>query len=441
MRPRTLTVDSLWSGGSLSTPQRSIHPEDIYSDRSLSGQPVYGWFSSTIPNSAWENEVRAYNRTVDGLTLDCIRSRSNAQYDDDCRQLSSAAPSTRSEFQTWSSYIPTTIMESQPSYSDPEPLVHLNNAPSFHKNGITFEDVPFIESCRAIQGRLTPGIIRVRELPYSVTRQEIIGHLNKFAGILPDKWCIHFAVDKQTLRTNACFAEYTSVDAAEEAVRKYLTHRERGTQLRIHNRFINVELSSVEQMMKAIYPRADQIEWHGLNPILYVRNSEYIGNSLNALFFTKEELYLFVKHAELPNKSQHATKNPQRTYECFISTLLNFPWAAVDLYTIEMRDQLFETARTMIRLLLRAVNHTDSHIELNLMLLKHLLQTCLVESHGFSEQQKAELWYAAEIAERLGFPEEIYRSDRKVTWAFETLKLKPFVDECCVEVSIPLQRW
>lgn len=54
---------------------------------------------------------------------------------------------------------------------------------------------------------------------------------------------------------------------------------------------------------------------------------------------------------DIPKQSPFVLKAHQRVYECMISTLYKFPWAATDTYTVSARNALFVAVYTQIEIL------------------------------------------------------------------------------------------
>jgi hypothetical protein len=68
------------------------------------------------------------------------------------------------------------------------------------------------------------------------------------------------------------------------------------------SRHVDVELSSQEQLMKDLFPKAKNVQWQGSRPIIIARDENDPYNSGFQGFISKEELVMLVKHVEAPQR-------------------------------------------------------------------------------------------------------------------------------------------
>lgn len=145
-------------------------------------------------------------------------------------------------------------------------------------------------------------------------------------------------MERSTAKTMDCYVEFQTVQDARNTVVRINNIFETGRAPRLGNRVVDVELSSQDELLKELFPRAKCLIWRGGIPIALENNDFY--STGFAGFFTKEEIYGAIRHAEMPHrvsisgcrcklvrailtifKSPFGAKCPQRTYESTISTL------------------------------------------------------------------------------------------------------------------------
>jgi hypothetical protein len=79
-----------------------------------------------------------------------------------------------------------------------------------------------------------------------------------------------------------------------------------------------------------------------------------------------------------------------------MSIVSKFPWFAVDLYTIQQRDYIFQALLSAIDILKRQIKRGRTMPNLDLELLKALLRVG-IRCSGFTDTQKLELVKTAEF--------------------------------------------
>ncbi|KAL8899701.1 MAG: hypothetical protein Q9207_006059, partial [Kuettlingeria erythrocarpa] len=148
------------------------------------------------------------------------------------------------------------------------------------------DNFPFIEGAR----RARPaewGVMKIGNIPYSLTKQEVLGFLGRNAKILtPDIGVpIHIIMDRANGKTMDCYVEFFSHGDAQAAFHKCLV---RGGQLRLGDRVVDVCLSTQDELLREMFPKAKNVEWSHGRPV--VRESTDPWNSGFKAFVTNEEL-------------------------------------------------------------------------------------------------------------------------------------------------------
>lgn len=112
---------------------------------------------------------------------------------------------------------------------------------------------------------------------------------------------IHIIMDRFTGKTMDCFVEFIS-DADVQVTVNRLAKRRQFLKLGAPpaERVVTVVMSSQEELMKQIFPRAKSVAWTGGKPT--VQESEEPFNSGFKSFLSAEELVMMVKHAEQPHR-------------------------------------------------------------------------------------------------------------------------------------------
>ena len=142
------------------------------------------------------------------------------------------------------------------------------------------------------------------QIPYGVTRQEILAFLGRNARIAAadDHEPIHIIMERVTSKTLDAYVEFISFSEAANAVQRFDTNRIGGRGGRLGQRHVEVELSSQEELMKQLFPKAKNVKWHGSKPEIIPRDENDIYNSGFQGFVSREELVMLVKHVESPQR-------------------------------------------------------------------------------------------------------------------------------------------
>ena len=104
-------------------------------------------------------------------------------------------------------------------------------------------------------------------------------------------------MDRLTGKTMDCYVEFFSYGDAQAALNKCLV---RGSQLRLGDRVVDVSLSSQDELLRELFPRAKNCMWQNGRPKILESNEPY--NTGFKTFITNEELLQLVSHAEKPHR-------------------------------------------------------------------------------------------------------------------------------------------
>lgn len=104
-------------------------------------------------------------------------------------------------------------------------------------------------------------------------------------------------MERSTAKTMDAFVEFKTQKDAETAVRR-LSFTESGRYARLGTRHVDISMSSQDELLKNIFPRANCIQWQNGSPVLLENNDPYSVGFQG--FLTKEEVRGLVTHAENP---------------------------------------------------------------------------------------------------------------------------------------------
>ncbi|PMD27557.1 hypothetical protein NA56DRAFT_721293, partial [Hyaloscypha hepaticicola] len=268
------------------------------------------------------------------------------------------------------------------------------------EEAFTPNNFPFIEHCR-LATEQNFGVIKIRNIPYSVTRPEILAFLGRNARIVNEQEYepVHIVMERVTSKTLDCYVEFINLNEAVNAVTRFESNRATNRGGRLGSRHVDVELSSQEQLMKDLFPKAKNVQWQGSRPIIIARDENDPYNSGFQGFISKEELVMLVKHVEAPQRSPFSKECPQRPFECLISTLLKYPWYMVDHITIEDRSLLHKATIELLRLLRERIDSETDPVNLNKMLYKRVWRAAL-KCPGFTPCQKDDVVFICDVDDR-----------------------------------------
>ncbi|RAH66791.1 uncharacterized protein BO66DRAFT_380577 [Aspergillus aculeatinus CBS 121060] len=298
---------------------------------------------------------------------------------------------------------------------------HLHEAQNILKavaKGGLPDEMP-IGSLTLLQQPPDAGVMKISNIPYSITKQEILQFVGRQSRLSSGQ-AVHIIMERSTAKTMDCYVEFATPGDAKETVKRIDRIQETGRPPRLGNRHVDVEISSQDALLRDLFPRAKCVHWQAGMPTVLRNNDPY--STGFAGFFTSEEIIGAIRHAEMPHRSPFSTKCPQRTYESTISTLYKFPWYAVDLYTVHDRNLLFDLVNRQVMALLTRMSRANT-VGLDQHLLNDLLRSGL-ECPGFNERQRYTLCVNAE-----NFAELNKLSDISRWFPFDTLATMPNIDE------------
>ncbi|KAL8680032.1 MAG: hypothetical protein Q9186_003750 [Xanthomendoza sp. 1 TL-2023] len=198
-------------------------------------------------------------------------------------------------------------------------------------------------------------------------------------------------MDRPTGKTMDCFVEFFSQGDAQAALNKCLM---RGSQLRLGERVVDVHMSSQDELMKELFPRAKNCTWEHGWPRITESTEPY--NTGFKSFVTNEELLQMVTWADKPHRT---------------------------------RDEIFRSTLSLVNILMNQLNRANEvytpHISETL--LADLLYAGLNVS-AFSEQQR---WALCKAGSPVGV--KVRMSPLAEVWPFEVLGRKAGIDEDVVQ--------
>ncbi|KAL7788694.1 hypothetical protein V8C37DRAFT_411521 [Trichoderma ceciliae] len=232
---------------------------------------------------------------------------------------------------------------------------------------------PFIEAARLAKP-MNWGIIKLRNIPFSTTRAEVIAFLGRNSKVLNDTdEGVHIIMDKVTSKTMDAYVEFVTLEDAMRAVERHRTNVVTGRFSRLGDRPIEVEVTSQASLMKDLFPIARGVFWNGVTPEIMPYNRSQPWDNFKG-FISEEEMIMLVKHVEVPHRSPFSRDCPQRPYECLISTVKKFPWFLTDCVTIKEREAIFQATVALIRQLTRSILFQEDPAHLTPFLLRRLVQ-------------------------------------------------------------------
>ncbi|KAM6480209.1 hypothetical protein HDV62DRAFT_125166 [Trichoderma sp. SZMC 28011] len=236
---------------------------------------------------------------------------------------------------------------------------------------------PFIESARLAKP-MNWGIIKLRNIPFSSTRAEVIAFLGRNSKVLNDTdEGVHIIMDKVTSKTMDAYVEFVSLEDAMRAVERHRANVVAGRFSRLGDRPIEVEVTSQANLMKDLFPIARGVFWNGVTPEIMPFNPNCPWDNFKG-FISEEEMIMLVKHVEVPHRSPFSRDCPQRPYECLISTIKKFPWFLTDCVTIKEREAIYQATLALIRQLTRSILFQEDAAHLTPFLLRRLVQAAML---------------------------------------------------------------
>ncbi|KAL2369110.1 hypothetical protein BDBG_06939 [Blastomyces gilchristii SLH14081] len=264
------------------------------------------------------------------------------------------------------------------------------------------------------------GVIKITNIPYAVTKHEILQFLGRNARPLtPDLGCpVHIIMERSTGKTMDCYVEFPAKADADCALAWVNRGLDSFQTPKLGNRHVVVRASNQDELLKDLFPRAKNVDWKDGIPHVRAGRENYCSGFQG--FLTGEEIFCTVRHAEVPQRSVYCAKCLQRPYENMMSTLHKFPWYATYHYTVEDRNQIFSATLRLIHALVPQVERGQT-IGLDSRLVQELLEAGL-RCPVFNDRQKFVLNVAAKNHSVVASPTERF-------WPFDTITRKPNATE------------
>ncbi|KAG9254121.1 uncharacterized protein F5Z01DRAFT_674437 [Emericellopsis atlantica] len=259
------------------------------------------------------------------------------------------------------------------------------------------DNFPFTESCRTGKA-INHGVVKIRNIPFSTKRAEVIAFLGRNSKILNDAdEPVHIIMERVTSKTMDAYVEFCTLEDAMRAVERHISNITNSRPSRLGDRAVDVELSSQGSLMRDLFPLATGVIWDGATPEFKPYNAHEPWENFKG-FITEEEMIMLVKHVEVPHRSPFSKECPQRPYECLISTLKKFPWSFMDRVTISQRRALFRATCELLRLLTRSLQKGDDVVNLTVQLYRRLTKAAM-SCPGFTPLMKDDIAWLANVTE------------------------------------------
>ncbi|RDW92601.1 hypothetical protein BP5796_01995 [Coleophoma crateriformis] len=415
----------------LSEPRKTDHTPPLF--RSIRGQPIgteprkgknpTSNLLSKTPTPDSDDDTPKGSRVISppkmGLPAFPSSGASSlatiAEYDD---PFTSKGPSTQVAASQSNIFQPLTVVSTPMNGTLMAPPYGMSREIAvFTRNGtytptaeeaLDMNNMPFCELPRYAKAE-NWGVIKITNIPYNLTRAEVLAFLGRNAKVISEfeHEPVHIIMERVTSKTLECYVEFVDLDEALNAVARFETNRFSGRASKLGQRHVDVELSSQDALMRDLFPKAKNVFWKDGKPTILPVDPNDVFNSGFKGFVSKEELVMMEKHVMTPARSPFSKECPQRPYECMISTLLKFPWAMVDCYTIQDRIELHSCLKVLIQELGKNLERGIENVNINHMLMKRLVKAALV-CPGFTPTQKDDicLWVGAtpDIAKQYGLP-------------------------------------
>ncbi|KAI1472322.1 uncharacterized protein F4812DRAFT_454135 [Daldinia caldariorum] len=305
------------------------------------------------------------------------------------------------------------------------------------------KNMPFVETCYVAE-RCNNGIVCISNIPYEITRAEIIAFLGRSARILNDKEePVHIIMDRVTSKTNDCYVEFVSFQDAVNAVDKHRAAIKLERHPKLGDRNVEMAVSSQAKLMSELFPTAHGVDWHQ-SPYAFTSGSEWDFENFKG-FVCAEEMGMLYKHAEANSHASYAKGCPERPFECMISTIKKMPWYLTERITIKERHYIYDATFKMVQYLKELLERgamrrgqKPDYNRLTKQLLNRLVKSAML-CPGFTVCQKDNIAYTVNLSE-LDLRE--YNQPRLASrWCHQyTLGVKPGVPLDVVKYYISLIR-
>ena len=172
-----------------------------------------------------------------------------------------------------------------------------------------FLTMPVIEPCRVAVAS-NAGVVRIRNIPFTTPRSEITAFVGRNAQIVSmpqgaPYFAVHVIMERHTGKTMDAFIEFSRAGEAQYVVSQFNKRMLNGRHPRLGDRHVEVEISTQEDLMSEMFPRAKNVHWEGCTPRVLANNEMYYEGIPSAGFtgfLQTEEVVMVIKHAETPHR-------------------------------------------------------------------------------------------------------------------------------------------
>ena len=135
-----------------------------------------------------------------------------------------------------------------------------------------FDVMPVIEPCRYASAS-TAGVIRITNIPFDTPRSEITSLVGRNAKIVGQPegtpyHAVHIIMERHSGKTMDAFIELSRASEATWVVKQFDKRVSQGRYPKVGDRQVEVMLSSQEELMGELFPRARNVRWEGCAPVV-----------------------------------------------------------------------------------------------------------------------------------------------------------------------------
>lgn len=268
-------------------------------------------------------------------------------------------------------------------------------------------DLPFAELSSLTIPPPETSVLKIADIPYGTTRQEMVAFVGQHAQIsrMPpgsSYYAVHILMERETGKTMDCFIELSNAREAAWVAKTMQNRANAGRPPKVNNRLVQVSVSSQEELMHELFPRAKHVAWTGCHPIVDTTPRQYYPGVRAAGFqgfLHSEEYVQMIKIAEMGDRALFA-KTLSRVYETTITILHKYPWHTVEHVSLAERRAIYDLAVHMLQCLMITIENgargrykSDSDMQHDTApptaALLAELTIAILGCPGFSEKQKA----------------------------------------------------
>lgn len=115
-------------------------------------------------------------------------------------------------------------------------------------------------------------------------------------------------MERVTSKTMDAFVEFIDIHEAIFTIERFEQRRMTGQQGKLGDRHVELEICGQEVLMQALFPKAKNVKWIGINP--KISNDTDQWNSGFKGFVSSEELVMLEKHVEAPARVGRSSTLP-----------------------------------------------------------------------------------------------------------------------------------